>query len=269
MLIYYPCTRLVCLRMSVHNASSTPLVRLNGCGLYAGDRWLVRNLNLQVRSGEIVTLIGPNGSGKTTTARLVVGVAQLSNGNRVAREGLRIGYMPQRMPLDWTLPLSVKRLMRLTNSLSEEEIQNALAATGVAHLLHAQVRRLSGGELQRVLLARVMARKPQLLVLDEPVQGVDLGGEIALYELIARIRDVSGCGILLVSHDLHIVMAATDHVVCINGHICCEGPPSSVVNHAAYQQLFDARAAGLALYQHHHNHTHLPDGRVREEGDEC
>jgi len=179
------------------------------------------------------------------------------------RSGLKVGYVPQKLAVDWTMPLTVDRLMTLTSSLKGAEIDAALEATGIRHLARAEVQHLSGGEFQRALLARAIARKPDLLVLDEPVQGVDYMGEIALYELIGQIRDRSGCGVLLISHDLHVVMAATDTVVCLNGHVCCTGTPEMVSQSAEYQRLFGVRGAGaLAIYTHHHDHTHLPDGRV-------
>jgi zinc transport system ATP-binding protein len=171
--------------------------------------------------------------------------------------------MPQKIMIDWTLPLTVRRFMGLTNQPKAEEISEALNNCSVAHLINANMRDLSGGEFQRVMLARVIARKPDLLVLDEPVQGVDFSGEIALYELIGTIRDTLGCAIMLVSHDLHLVMAATDRVICLNGHVCCEGTPVTVSESPEYRQLFGGRDMGsLAVYQHQHDHKHLPDGRV-------
>jgi zinc transport system ATP-binding protein len=238
------------------------LVQLDGAGLSRGQRWLVRGVDLAVRAGEIVTLIGPNGSGKSTTAKLALGVLKPSEGTARQKPGLKTAYVPQKVSIDWTLPLRVDGLMRLTQSLSDGEMKTALESTGVVHLLKREVRHLSGGEFQRVMLARAVARKPDLLVLDEPVQGVDFSGEIALYDLIKKVRDQSGCGILLVSHDLHMVMAATDHVICLNGHVCCHGTPQTVSESAAYKQLFGDRAGALALYQHHHDHTHLDNGSV-------
>jgi len=240
------------------------LVRLDKAGVERAGRWLVRDIDLEVERGEIVTLIGPNGSGKSTTARMALGVLAPSEGRATRAAGLRVGYVPQKVAVDWTLPLTVDRFMTLTNPLSREEKTAALESTGIAHLAHAEVRNLSGGEFQRALLARAVARRPDLLVLDEPVQGVDFSGEIALYELIADIRNHLHCGVLLISHDLHVVMAATDRVICLNGHVCCHGTPQVVAESAEYRQLFGARgAAQLAVYQHHHDHTHLPDGRVR------
>jgi len=241
-----------------------PLISLSNAGISRGGRWLVRGVDLAVRPGEIVTLIGPNGSGKSTTAKLALGVLKPDEGHAARRPGLRVGYVPQRISVDWTLPLTVERFMRLTTRLSSDEIDSALTGTGIAHLRRAQVRTLSGGEFQRALLARAVARKPSLLVLDEPVQGVDFSGEIALYQLITSIRDDLGCGILLISHDLHVVMAATDQVVCLNGHVCCTGTPDVVAASAEYKSLFGDRAAALAVYRHHHDHTHRHDGTIAD-----
>ena len=239
------------------------LVRLTSAGVFRDGRWLVRGVDLAVRRGEIVTLIGPNGSGKSTTAKTALGLVAPSEGRAERCPGLAVGYVPQKLSIDWTLPLTVERFLSLTGRISSRETDRALEATGIPHLRRAEMRNLSGGEFQRALLARAMARKPDLLVLDEPVQGVDFSGEVALYDLIRRIRDDVGCGILLISHDLHVVMAATDHVVCLNGHVCCQGAPKAVASSEAYRQLFGARAdATLAVYEHHHDHTHLADGRV-------
>ncbi|MEK9725857.1 MAG: ATP-binding cassette domain-containing protein, partial [Rhodospirillaceae bacterium] len=181
---------------------------------------------MTVRPSEIVTLIGPNGSGKSTTAKLALGLVAPDEGVAERRAGLRVGYLPQAVAIDWTLPLDVARFMNLTAKVPRTDADAALAATGVAHLRHAEVRSLSGGEFQRIMLARAIAAKPDLLVLDEPVQGVDFAGEIAIYELIAQVRNDLGCGILMISHDLHVVMAAADQVICLNNHVCCSGTPS-------------------------------------------
>ena len=242
------------------------LVRLDNLGVRRGGRWLVRGVAFDVHAGEIVTLIGPNGSGKSTTARAVVGVVAPDEGRVVRAQGLKVGYVPQKLAVDRTLPLTVERLMTLTARHGRAEIAAALDEVGIPHLAGAPVQALSGGEFQRALLARAMLRRPDLLVLDEPVQGVDYTGEAALYELIGRIRDRTGCGILLISHDLHIVMAATDTVICLNGHVCCRGTPRAVAADPGYRRLFGHRAAGaLAVYSHDHDHTHLEDGRVLHE----
>ncbi|TPP11028.1 metal ABC transporter ATP-binding protein [Rhizobium glycinendophyticum] len=240
-----------------------PLVSLVGAGVYRNGRWLVRGVDFSVRPGEIVTLIGPNGSGKSTSAKLATGILRADEGHVTRRPGLRVGYVPQRLAVDWTMPLTVRRLMTLTAPLASDEIDQALDAVGIRHLAGAEVQHLSGGEFQRALLARAMARKPDILVLDEPVQGVDFSGEIALYDLITSIRNATGCGILLISHDLHIVMAETDTVICLNGHVCCRGTPAAVSSSPEYMRLFGDKASRtLAVYSHDHDHTHLPDGRV-------
>lgn len=241
------------------------VVKVTGAGVKRGERWLVEGVDLTIRRGEIVTLIGPNGSGKSTTAKMVTGVLKPTAGTVERTGSVTVGYVPQKLNIDWTLPLTVRRLMTLTGRYSAGAVASALEAVGIAHLADDEVQHLSGGEFQRALLARAMIRRPDLLVLDEPVQGVDFNGEVALYDLIKQIRDETKCGVLLISHDLHVVMAETDTVICLNGHICCQGSPQSVARSPEYLELFGARAAAtLAIYQHHHDHTHLPDGRVME-----
>ncbi|MFK3692726.1 zinc ABC transporter ATP-binding protein ZnuC [Agrobacterium tumefaciens] len=250
----------------LHSASvgNDILVSLANAGVQRSGRWLVRGVEFSVSKGEIVTLIGPNGSGKSTSAKMAIGVVKPTEGVVTRTAGLKVGYVPQKLSVDWTMPLSVRRLMTLTGPLAARDIDAALNATGIAHLANAEVQHLSGGEFQRALLARAIARKPDLLVLDEPVQGVDFSGEIALYDLIKNIRNSSNCGILLISHDLHVVMAETDTVICLNGHVCCRGTPQAVSQSPEYMRLFGGAAAkGLAIYSHHHDHTHLPDGRVQ------
>lgn len=250
----------------IHSAASgkAPLVRLENAGIRRDGRWLVRGVDFSVSPGEIVTLIGPNGSGKSTSAKMAIGVLKPNEGRVERSRPFTVGYVPQKLAIDWTMPLTVRRLMTLTTRLSSTELLAALEAVGMAHLVDAEVQNLSGGEFQRALFARAIARKPDLLVLDEPVQGVDFAGEIALYDLITSIRNTTGCGILLISHDLHVVMAATDTVICLNGHICCRGTPEAVSRSPEYQRLFGAAAGRtLAVYNHHHDHTHLPDGRVQ------
>lgn len=240
------------------------LVTLENAGLNRGGRWLVRGIDLEVRRGEVVTLIGPNGAGKSTTAKIALGLEKPDEGTARRLGGLKIGYVPQKLSIDWTLPLTVTRFMSLTERVSPDAANAALDRVGIGHLAGSEVRHLSGGEFQRALLARAITRKPDLLVLDEPVQGVDFGGEIALYDLISEIRSTLGCGILMISHDLHVVMAGTDSVVCLNGHVCCQGHPRAVAESPEYKELFGGRAASaLAVYEHAHDHTHLPDGSVR------
>lgn len=239
------------------------LVSLVNAGFRRDGQWLVRGVDLKLAPGEIVTLIGPNGSGKTTTAKLALGILSPQEGTVTRKSGLRVGYVPQKLSVDWTMPLRVREFMSLTTAMVAGERDRALERTGARSLLDRELRNLSGGEMQRVLLARAIAATPGLLVLDEPVQGVDFNGEIELYDLIKSVRDETGCGILMVSHDLHVVMAATDRVICLNGHVCCNGTPESVALSEEYKALFGGRAAAaLAVYQHHHDHTHMADGRV-------
>lgn len=238
------------------------LVSLENAGIYKSPKWLIRGVSLEVKSGQIVTLIGPNGSGKTTTAKMVLNILEPDEGS-LKRYTNKIAYVPQKINIDWTMPLRVVDFMRLTNNLSNNEIIESLNQTGVEKLFKEQIHGLSGGEFQRVLLARAIAKKPELLVLDEPVQGVDFNGEIDLYNIIKNISANLNCGILLVSHDLHFVMSATDHVVCLNGHICCSGKPSAVIKDKAYIELFgEHRSKTLTYYQHDHDHTHASDGSV-------
>ena len=248
----------------MNGPDNSPLIELRDAGVRVPDgRWLIRHVSLAVRRGEIVTLIGPNGGGKTTTIRAALGILPLAEGTVRRAVSLRIGYVPQKLVLDLALPMTVARFMRLTCPATKEEIIQALEETGVCARMNAQVARLSGGELQRVLIARAILRKPDLLVLDEPVQGVDFAGEAALYELISHIREHLGCGVLLVSHDLHFVMAGTDRVVCINGHVYCSGHPHAVTKTPEYAELFGPAALErLAAYTHHHDHVHAPDGHV-------
>ena len=240
------------------------LVKLNKVGFRQNKKWLVEGVSLEVKKGKIITLIGPNGSGKSTTAKIALGIYKDIEGS-VEKNTNKVGYVPQKITIDWTLPLRVKDFMILTEVLKEEEIDDALSLTGVMHLKNKNLGNLSGGEFQRVLLARAISKKPELLVLDEPVQGVDYTGEIALYELIKKISDTLNCGILLISHDLHTVMTATDHVVCLNGHVCCSGTPKDVVKNNEYKSLFGDRASQiLSIYEHKHDHVHSNDGDIKK-----
>ena len=238
------------------------LVKLENAGVYKSSKWLVRGVSLELCNGQIVTLIGPNGSGKTTTAKMILNIVSADEGI-VTSNTRNMAYVPQKINIDWTLPLRVIDFMNITSNINHSQIIEALRLTGVEKLLYNEVRNLSGGEFQRVLIARAIAKKPDLLVLDEPVQGVDFNGEIALYNLIKNISDTLNCGILLISHDIHFVMSSTDHVICLNGHICCSGTPSAVAKNPAYIKLFGEHTAStLSLYEHHHDHSHSADGSI-------
>tara|TARA_Y100000996_G_scaffold13841_1_gene10757 strand:+ start:65 stop:814 length:750 start_codon:yes stop_codon:yes gene_type:complete len=240
------------------------LVKLKDAGIRQNDKWLVQGVSLEVEKGKIVTLIGPNGSGKSTTAKIALGIYKKIEG-KVEKFTDKIGYVPQKISVDWTLPLRVHDFMVLTENLKDEEINKALTLTGVLNLKNKNLGNLSGGEFQRVLLARAISKKPELLVLDEPVQGVDFTGEIALYKLIKEISDKLNCGILLISHDLHTVMSATDHVVCLNGHVCCSGSPIDVAKNNEYKALFGEQASQiLSRYEHKHDHVHSNDGSIKQ-----
>ena len=246
------------------NLNQNILVKLDNVGISINDKWLVKGVSLQVEKNKIVTLIGPNGSGKSTTAKIALGIYKKIQG-KVEKYTNKVGYVPQKISIDWTLPLRVKDFMTLTESLENETITEALSLTGVIHLKEKNLSDLSGGEFQRVLLARAISKKPELLVLDEPVQGVDFTGEIALYELIKKICDELNCGILLISHDLHTVMTATDHVVCLNGHVCCSGSPIDVAKNNEYKALFGEQASQiLTRYEHRHDHIHTEEGEIKK-----
>jgi zinc transport system ATP-binding protein len=238
------------------------LVKLENAGVFRSSKWLVRGISLEINQGEIVTLIGPNGSGKTTTAKMILNILNTDEG-LVTGKARKMAYVPQKINIDWTMPLRVIDFMKITNSLNNTQITESLSMTGVDKLLYNQIHSLSGGEFQRVLIARAIAKKPDLLVLDEPVQGVDFNGEIALYNLIKEISVNLNCGILLISHDMHFVMSTTDHVICLNGHICCSGSPSNVVKNPEYIKLFGQHnSETLSYYQHRHDHSHNHDGSI-------
>ena len=245
------------------NTKKKILLKVENASFSKNNKCLVKGVSLEVKEGEIVTLIGPNGSGKSTTAKIALGIYKNIEG-KVERFTNKIGYVPQKISIDWTLPIRVIDFMSLTKEPTDEQINVALNLTGVEHLRNKSLGNLSGGEFQRVLIARAIAKQPEVLVLDEPVQGVDFKGEIALYELIKKISEELNCGILLISHDLHVVMSATDFVVCLNGHVCCSGTPEAVSKNNEYQELFGDRASSiLSLYEHKHDHTHSQDGTIK------
>ena len=233
------------------------LISAHGVYLARGGRPILEGIDLDVAAGEIVTLIGPNGAGKTTLVRVMLGLEDPDRGLIERASAARVGYVPQRFEADRTIPMSVVRFLSLDRDVAMPDIAAALADVGAAHTASQQLYRLSGGELQRVLLARALLRQPNMLVLDEPASGVDYMGEAELYGLIGRLRDERGLAVLLVSHDLHVVMAASDRVVCLNRHVCCSGIPEAVARHPEVLRLFGEEAArAFAVYHHHHDHTH-------------
>lgn len=229
-----------------------------------GDRDVLQNISLDLKPGKVVTLIGPNGAGKTSLVRILLGLLDADSGEVLRAPDLRIGYMPQKVALEHTLPITVNRFLSLSRWGSEPEIASVLEELRITHLMNQQLVATSGGELQRVLLARALLGRPQLLVLDEPAQGVDLAGQAELYQLIGNICRENECGALMISHDLNLVMSATDEVVCLNHHVCCHGKPEQVSNDPAFLELFGASVSdGLAIYTHHHNHEHDLSGDVK------
>lgn len=238
------------------------LITATKISLRIGGQQVLSDVDFNIESGEIVTVLGPNGSGKSTLLRALLGILQPQSGELTQMTGLRIGYVPQKLAIDRSLPLTVRRFLSLPKRVSDAEALAALARTGLGpEIARQQLGALSGGQLQRVLLARALLSQPHLLVLDEATQGLDQPGEAAFYRLIEEIRAQTGAAILMVSHDLHVVMAASDRVVCLNGHVCCEGTPRVVSTAPEYRALFGLGTQGaLALYRHEHDHDHAGCG---------
>lgn len=247
----------------------TPLVRMKGISVRFNDRDVLREIDLDINLGEITTVIGPNGAGKSTLIKTILGIVKPYKGQIEKKKKLTIGYVPQKLKLNDTLPLNVDRFLKLAGSYSQSEREQALKLVGAIHLKHNDMHRLSGGENQRVLLARALLRRPELLVLDEPAQGVDVQGQVELYNLVESLRHRFRCAILMISHDLHLVMAKTDKVVCINHHVCCLGEPETISNHPSYVELFGQKKdPSFAFYRHTHNGKHDLSGYPVKD-DEC
>jgi zinc transport system ATP-binding protein len=237
------------------------LLRADDISYSQGKRLILDRVSFELRRAQITTIIGPNGAGKSTLTNIVNGLINNYSGKIERSPELRIGYLPQKVYVNTLMPLSVERLLRLTRQSSEAEIEQALAQSEVGYLRQRQVRSLSEGELKRVLLARTTLGKPDLIVLDEPTAGVDVSGEIRMYQMIGELRDQLQCAVLLVSHDLHLVMSQTDQVLCLNQHLCCSGLPESVSQHPEYLALFGRQASeSIAVYAHHHDHEHHVSG---------
>ena len=233
------------------------IISVENLSVRYGANTVLRNVGLTVELGEIVTIVGPNGSGKTSLLRAIIGATPPAVGQVTLKPGLKIGYVPQRLHIDPTLPITVKRYMRLTDRIRQRDCAEALEVAGVPDLLNRQMSQLSGGQFQRVLLARALINRPEVLLLDEATQGLDQPGSAAFYRRIEDVRRNTGCAVLMVSHELHVVMSASDRVVCLNGHVCCQGTPAVVASAPEYRALFGTGTGGaLALYRHDHDHDH-------------
>ncbi len=235
------------------------LLTLSGITVGRNGARILDHVDVHVGAGEIVTLVGQNGAGKTTLVKVALGLVKPDEGTVERKPSLRVGYQPQRWSMDTGLPLTVRRFLTLTHQQPEDRLRAALEQVQMSRMIDASVHTLSGGEMQRVMLARAILRDPELLVLDEPAQSVDVAGSVEIYRIIADVRNRTGCGVLLVSHDLNIVMAATDRVYCLNGHVCCSGLPADVSRDPEFQRLLGPAAAGvLTIYPHTHDHVHAP-----------
>lgn len=245
------------------------LLEARGLGVRHGEHTVLHGVNFRIAAGEIVTVVGPNGSGKSTLVRALIGLEPATAGTVRRADRLRIGYVPQRLKVEAGLPMTVRRFLSLPERVSDSAAADALMRVGVPGLEDRQLARLSGGQFQRVLVARAMLSRPDLLILDEPTQGLDQPGVAAFYRLLAELRSETGVAVLLVSHDLHVVMSASDRVLCLNGHICCEGAPEHVSAAPEYLALFGSGDGALALYRHHHDHDHDHDhGHGHDHGHE-
>ena len=239
------------------------LIRTDNVTLGYGRDEVLRDVTCHIDAGEIVTIVGPNGSGKSSLLRALIGALKPLSGDIIRKKGLKIGYVPQKLQIDGTLPMSVARFLNLPKRQQDADVSQALDRAGVSELAAAQMTALSGGQFQRVLLARALLGAPDMLILDEPTQGLDQPGEAAFYRQIEEVRQETGIAVLMVSHDLHVVMAASDRVLCLNGHVCCEGAPEIVASAPAYRALFGSGTQGtLALYRHDHDHAHDHDGHA-------
>ncbi|WP_439236362.1 zinc ABC transporter ATP-binding protein ZnuC [Lonepinella koalarum] len=240
-----------------------PLVALNNINVTFFQKVALQNINLRIYPNSVMTIVGPNGGGKSTLLKVLLKLLTPTSGDVVYSKNLRIGYVPQKIHLDPSLPITVEKFLLLKKGITKNDMQQALELLSVSHLIKNSMQKLSGGEMQRVLIARAILNKPNLLVLDEPTQGVDINGQVELYQLIKQTREKLNCAILMVSHDLHIVMADTNEVLCVNHHICCAGTPEAVSNDPKFIHFFgDQFAKNIAVYTHHHNHQHNIHGDV-------
>ena len=230
------------------------LINIKDLSVRYGNKTVLENMRLSLASKEILTIVGPNGSGKTTLFKAIIGSVPIYSGQVILKPDLKIGYVPQHLNIDRSLPLTVDRFLQLTKKKQQLSNVKTSEIVSVNDLLALQISDLSGGQMQRVLLARALLNQPEVLLLDEATRGLDQPRAATFYRTIESIRKETGCAVLMISHDLHVVMAASDRVICLNGSICCEGAPKSVATSPQYEALFGSNTDGtLALYQHHHN----------------
>tara|TARA_B100001996_G_C18620597_1_gene577550 strand:+ start:618 stop:1349 length:732 start_codon:yes stop_codon:yes gene_type:complete len=239
------------------------LIEVTNLSVRYGRNTVLKNINLSLRKEEIVTIVGPNGSGKTTFFKALIGTAPISSGKVKLKQNIKLGYVPQHLNIDRSLPITVERFLNLARKKNYKGFKRATDIVGTSSLLDFQISNLSGGEMQRVLLARALINEPEVLLLDEATRGLDQPGTASFYQKIENIRETTGCAILMISHDLHVVMGASDRVICLNGHICCEGTPRTVATSPEYKALFGSNVDGtFALYRHTHNHDHMGDENI-------
>ncbi|TCP90132.1 zinc transport system ATP-binding protein [Cricetibacter osteomyelitidis] len=245
------------------NAIKIPLIQLKNINVVFEQKVALQNINLAVYPNSITTIVGPNGGGKSTLLKVLLKLISPTSGTVQYGKNVKIGYVPQKIQLDHSFPITVKKFLSLAKGITPTDIQDALELLSISHLVNNSLQRLSGGEMQRVLLARAILNKPNLLVLDEPTQGVDISGQAELYQLIHQTQQKLNCAILMVSHDLNLVMADTNEVLCINQHICCAGTPEIISNDPKFIHLFGPQfSKNVAFYAHHHNHKHDMHGDV-------
>lgn len=252
--------------MQIHSIQcdpNSPLIELKNINVVFEQKTALQNINLNIYPQSIITIVGPNGGGKSTLLKTLLKLQQPTSGEVIYSQNVRIGYVPQKIHLDHSLPLTVERFLALKKGAKPQEISTALEQLSIAHLRKNNMQKLSGGEMQRVLLARAILNKPNLLVLDEPTQGVDITGQAELYLLIHQTQQQLNCAVLMVSHDLHIVMADSKEVICINQHICCAGTPETLSNDPTFMRLWGNQLSqNVGFYTHHHNHHHNLHGDV-------
>ena len=245
------------------------LIQVDGLSIRYGAKTALSDVSLRIEPNEIVTIVGPNGSGKTSLLRAMIGAVKPLSGRIIQACNLKIGYVPQKLHIDDALPITVSRFLKLQGGVRVADVDYALTQAGVPELEKEQLSQLSGGQFQRVLLARALIGKPDLLLLDEATQGLDQRGSALFYQQIETVRQATGCAVLMISHELHVVMSASDRVICLNGHVCCEGAPASVASAPEYRALFGTGTGGaLALYRHEHAHDHGDHCHNHSEGAE-